>query len=54
VANLKEFQSLLQSCFALLEQGAHFTLAKEILESTAVLMSLYKGMYLVECPAYRQ
>ncbi|KAJ7936063.1 hypothetical protein B0H13DRAFT_1853763 [Mycena leptocephala] len=48
--HLKGLKSLLQSSLAILEQGINLTLAEEILEHAALLLSFNKGVDFVEGP----
>jgi hypothetical protein len=47
---LEPFQSVLQSCAALLEEGIHFGLAKEVLDLFPLLLQFNKRVYMAECP----
>jgi hypothetical protein len=47
MAHLKYITSLLQPCFAFIEQSAHFTLTEEVLDFTANLLGFDKCMNFV-------
>jgi uncharacterized membrane protein len=47
---LKEINCMLQSCIAISEQGAHFSLTENFLDFASFLLGFNKGMYLVESP----
>jgi hypothetical protein len=50
--HLKKIKGLLQSCLAILEQCAHFTLMEKAPYFVFVLLGLNKGVYLVQCPKW--
>jgi hypothetical protein len=50
--HLKKINCILQSRFAIIEQGTDFALTKESLDFGALLLGFKKGVYFMESPGW--